>query len=319
MGITTRPERTGLIAAKLRFGRNHMRRVFVEKRDGEGVMATFRIAHIIANQRGGRSAVSESFTVPASSISPGFQVENVELLRNFSTLNDLDRVVLELAYAEAGLRAAKAGFDALLVTPFKDYGVRELRSAVDVPVIGGGQSAMQIAAGLGRFAVVTVYPPTLRGLYERHIAACGFEGHCSGVYFASDDHELKGLLGEGGEIRELGLNKRGALMDRIESASRRALGGGAQVIVLGCTCMSPIKAELEHRLGATTPVIDPLSHGYKFTEMMLSLGIKHQRTTPSAHFDELTAMISNSSSVGDTLDEACGESCSLISEGTQPA
>jgi allantoin racemase len=283
-------------------------------------MSTFRIAHLIANQKDRRSAVTESFVVPQSAISPGFVVENVELHRNISTLNDLDRTVLELAYAEAGVRAAKAGFDALLVTPFKDYGVREMRAAVDIPVIGGGRSAMQIAAGLGeRFAVVTVYPAKLRSLYERHIAACGFDGHCSGVYFASEDHELAGLLGEGGAIRDLGLNKRGALMDRVEQSARRALRGGAEVIVLGCTCMSPIRTELEHRLGGTTPVIDPLLYGYKFAEMMLSLGVKPVRKEPSAHANELADMISGSGFVDSASGETCGDVCALMSEGDRVA
>jgi allantoin racemase len=279
-------------------------------------MATFRIAHLVANQKDRRSAVTESFVIPANKISPGFSVENIELYRNFSTLNDLDRTILELAYAEAGVRAAKAGFDALLVTPFKDYGVREMRAAVDIPVIGGGQSAMQIAVGLGeRFAVVTVYPAKLRSLYEHHISACGFNGHCTGVYCASEDQELVSLVGEAGAIRDLGVNKRGALMDRVEQSARRALQSGAEVIVLGCTCMSPIRTELELRLGETTPVIDPLLSGYQFTELMLTLGLKRPRKEPSAHAGELASMISRTSlSDGTNVDTACGESCALISE-----
>jgi allantoin racemase len=284
-------------------------------------MAELRIAHLIANQKDRRSAVTESFTIPASMVGPGFSVENVELLRNVSTLNDLDRSILELAYAEAGVRAAKAGFDALLVTPFKDYGVREIRAAVDIPVIGGGQSAMQIATGLGeRFAVVTVYPAKLRSLYERHITACGFGGYCSGVYFASEDHELASLVGETGAIRDLGTNKRGALMDRVEQTARRALAGGADTIVLGCTCMSPIRIELEQRLGDTAPVIDPLLSGYKFVELMLTLGIKRHRKEPSAHADELAGMISGTSLGGSpNVNEPCGESCSLMGDADQAA
>ena len=283
-------------------------------------MATFRIAHLIANQRDRRSAVTESFVIPASNISPGFSVENVELRRNISTLNDLDRTILELAYAEAGVRAAKAGFDALLVTPFKDYGVREMRAAVDIPVIGGGQSAMQIAAGLGeRFAVVTVYPAKLRGLYAHHISACGFDGHCSGVYFASEDQDLPALVGDGGAIRDLGVNKRGELMDRVEQSARRALQSGADVIVLGCTCMSPIRTELERRLGGTTPVVDPLLSGYKFAELLLALGIKRRRNEPSAHAAELTGMISGTGSGGALAEVPCGEACALMSDGEQAA
>src|SRR3546814_7847430 len=106
-------------------------------------------------------------------------------------LNDLDRMGTELAYVEAGLRAQAEGFDAIMIGPVADYGMRQLRSVVSIPVVGAGQSSMQVAAGLGRrFAIVTVWPEILRPAYERQLVDYGFAGH------RSDEHtsELQSLM-----------------------------------------------------------------------------------------------------------------------------
>lgn len=279
-------------------------------------MTSFRIAHLIANQNNRSVVVPESYTIPKNAISPGFSVENIELKSNVSTLNELDRTLLELSFVETGLRAAKAGFDAILVTPFKDYGVRDLRHAVDIPVIGGGQAAMQIASGLGRrFAIVTVYSPMLRGLYEQHLADCGFSERCSEVQFVTEENELLNLFSENGEIHQMGATRRGRLLDRIEAASREALQNGADSIVLGCTCMTPIRDELQRRLGGPA-VVDPLLSGYKFAEMMLSLGLKHHRKQPSMHADQLETMFAAVAAASPvSTNDACEDRCELLDAG----
>src|SRR3546814_2824571 len=112
-------------------------------------------------------------------------------------LNDLDRMGTELAYVEAGLRAQAEGFDAIMIGPVADYGMRQLRSVVSIPVVGAGQSSMQVAAGLGRrFAIVTVWPEILRPAYERQLVDYGFAGHCSGLYFVTQDAELPAMRSE---------------------------------------------------------------------------------------------------------------------------
>src|SRR3546814_1450762 len=73
--------------------------------------------------------------------------------------------------------------------------MRQLRSVVSIPVVGAGQSSMQVAAGLGRrFAIVTVWPEILRPAYERQLVDYGFAGHCSGLYFVTQDAELPAML-----------------------------------------------------------------------------------------------------------------------------
>ena len=56
-------------------------------------------------------------------------------------------------------------------------------------------------------------------------------------------------------------------MARIREACRRGLEqDGADVIVLGCTCMQPTAALLE---AAGVPVIEPMVSGYRYLESLV--------------------------------------------------
>src|SRR3546814_9434597 len=113
-------------------------------------MKILLIANIIGHAEDREAASRHSYEIPADAVAPGFEIGYVALPRPQTMLNDLDRMVTELAYVEAGLRAQAEGFDAIMIGPVADYGMRQLRSVVSIPVVGAGQSSMQVAAGLGR-------------------------------------------------------------------------------------------------------------------------------------------------------------------------
>src|SRR3546814_17973837 len=95
---------------------------------------------------------------------------------------------------------------------------------------------MQVAAGLGRrFAIVTVWPEILRPAYERQLVDYGFAGHCSGLYFVTQDAELPAML-ETGEIHSLGTLRGAGLLDRVEEACRTALRSDERSV--GKECVS---------------------------------------------------------------------------------
>ncbi|HEY9579703.1 MAG TPA: aspartate/glutamate racemase family protein [Rhizorhapis sp.] len=273
-------------------------------------MKILRIANIIGHADDRQAASRHSYEIPADAVSPGFEIGYVALARPQTMLNDLDRMVTELAYVEAGLRAQAEGFDAIMIGPVADYGMRQLRSVVSIPVVGAGQSSMQVAAGLGRrFAIVTVWPEILRPAYERQLVDYGFAGHCSGLYFVTQDAELPAML-ETGEIHSLGTLRGAGLLDRVEEACRTALAEGAEVIVLGCTCMSAARDALADRLAGTL-VIDPLRTGYKFAEMLLALGLHPPLSPPSMFAGQLGAMVGALAGTVSAVED-CGDNCSIL-------
>lgn len=164
-----------------------------------------------------------------------------------------------------------------------------MRAAVSIPVIGPGQTSMMTAANIGRkFAIVTVWPPALRHIYERSLQAYRMEDRCVGLYFLTENTEMEGLLLPGGPLDEM-KKGRGDLMDRLEKKCLTAIAAGADVILQGCTCMSPVRNEMARRL--PKPVIDPLVLAQQTAEMYVRLGIRHPvAETPASNLDTLHAM-----------------------------
>src|SRR3546814_17649422 len=80
-------------------------------------MKILRIANIIGHADDRQAASRHSYEIPVDAVSPGFEIGYVALARPQTMLNDLDRMVTELAYVEAGLRAQAEGFDAIMIGP----------------------------------------------------------------------------------------------------------------------------------------------------------------------------------------------------------
>jgi allantoin racemase len=277
--------------------------------------------HRIANLVGNPAADGRIGGVPAWAVGEGFTSEVVTTRIPIGFLNGLDFSVSELAYAEAGMRAEREGYAGVFINTVGDYGIRPLRAALRIPVVGCGQAAMQMAVGLGRrFAIVTVWPPALRTMYDRMIDDYGFREHCTGVRFVTSDAELPTMRADDGVISGMRAG-RTEVLDRIETVARQARDDGADVIVLGCTCMSPARDELAQRLGCE--VLDPLVIAHKMTEMLVTLGLTHVAAPTPPSFDgmvrtmfDAVASPAPSTTAGTApapaLAEPCDDACELL-------
>jgi allantoin racemase len=242
-------------------------------------------------------------------VGPGFTSEIVDVEPSVTTLNDLDFALNELVFAEAAIHAAEAGFSAILINSCGDYGLRAMRAAIEVPVVGCGQASMQVAAGLGkRFGIVTVWPPVYRTMYERILVEYGFDDRCVGVWFVTDDEELGDMYGGKNLMKDM-RSGHGSVLDRIERRGHEAIAAGADVIVLGCTCMSPIRDELAKRW--PRPVLDPLVTGHKLAELLVSMGVGQAEpaVAPTAR-DMLGAMLHGREIEPPPYVAECDDTCS---------
>jgi Asp/Glu/hydantoin racemase len=74
----------------------------------------------------------------------------------------------------AAVRAERDGFDAAFINSTSDYGLTEIRSIVGMPVVGGGEAGLKVAASLGRhFALIQVWPVWARWIGEEPSCATG--------------------------------------------------------------------------------------------------------------------------------------------------
>jgi allantoin racemase len=168
--------------------------------------------------------------------------------------------VKDFIFVEAGLRAEEAGFDAVFVNTVCDYGLPELRSCLQVPVLGAGESAVRAAlAQDARFAVVTVWPEASSPLFERVVERSGGSGQCVSIRHVFSEAELADL--GGAQAVADGITRQRELVVRavIDTCHAAINEDDAQIVVLGCTCMSAAASRLAGAVGV--PVVDPLTSG----------------------------------------------------------
>lgn len=273
--------------------------------------APLRVANLL-----GRREPGHGFDVPASAVGSGFESEVVYTRIATTFINDLDRSFMDMTYAEAGLRAEASGFDAVVINTFGDYGLRPLRASLSIPAFGAGQSAMQLAAGLGeRFGILTVWPTATRRMYERLVTDYGFSSRCTEVRHVIRNEDLVAAKEADGLVARM-RSGRSDVLDQLEREARQMLDAGAEVIVLGCTCMSPAQPKLAARLGC--PVVDPLSAAHKLAEVSLALGLKTaspMTTAINTHLiQEMVNAVADIAAARPVMPEACGETCAIVGE-----
>lgn len=129
------------------------------------------------------------------------------------------RAVAEAVAAEAD------GCDAFLIGHFQDSGVHEARSAVDIPVLGLGETSMLHACTLGqRIGLVTIAPVFI-AWHQDQIARYGLHERVIGVaamsQLAVEDY-LRACADEDAFAR---------VFEQFERAAQPLLAAGAEVLI----------------------------------------------------------------------------------------
>lgn len=158
--------------------------------------------------------------------------------------------------------------DAVIVDCMEDPGVEEGRRLVNIPVIGPGHAAMNLASVLGyKFSILYPLPQTIlieRLVAHHHISmlasirylSCGLEGIRS-----SDSTTL--------EVLE-------------QTAISAIIEDGAHVIIPACTLTSHLSQQLQDRLhekNYPVPVVDGPSTAVKLAEALVDLDLSPSRVT----------------------------------------
>ena len=75
-----------------------------------------------------------------------------------STTHALTEYRIGAAMARNVVKAEREGYDAVAITHFQDAGLHEAKSAVDIPVLGLGETTMLYACSLGRkMGLITIH------------------------------------------------------------------------------------------------------------------------------------------------------------------
>ena len=169
---------------------------------------------------------------------------------------EVEKAMQAIGFLDAGLRAAEDGCDAMVIDSLGDYGIEALHDALGVPVIGAGAAGLAASSrGQRRFAIVTVWPESMNFVPLALMQKRRVEELCVGIRNVADDSVLDRLAGPDGYLEQV---HRGndEIIARILKAIDECVAEGAQAIMLGCTCMSPIAARVAAKVDV--PVINPL-------------------------------------------------------------
>ncbi len=211
----------------------------------------------------------------------------------------VERDMQAIGHLEAGLRAAADGADAVVIDSVGDYGLSALKAGLAIPAIGAGEAGMAAAAALGRFAIVTVWPESMNFVPRDLLRAYGHEAACIGIYNVGAPQVLDRVGGPDGYLARVDRAAPdivSAVLAAIEAAAR----DGADAILLGCTCMSPMAAKVA--AGTRMPVVNPLGEAVRQAALRVTdrpTPVERLRTTRAAM---LTRMID---AVTGEADEQC--------------
>ena len=182
--------------------------------------------------------------------------------RDFGRLAELRCAIRAI---DNGIEAERHGYDAFVLGHFQDPGLYELRSALNIPVIGVGEATLFAAAQLGRRLGLVTLDPVFEvwhleqaeryGLRGRvtHIAGLGCEPSDFSAAFAGDAEAKARLLG------------------RFRDCAAPMVAAGADVIVpAGVLPGLLVASERAYRIGHA-PVINCASVALKAAEMWLQL------------------------------------------------
>ena len=149
-----------------------------------------------------------------------------------------------------------------------DPAMDAIREAVSIPVIGAGQSSLQIAVGLGqRFSWITSADSDVGP--DRTIRRSGI-----------DYSRLASIRSVKVDIATAGSQDQEAMLERIVECGRQCMEDGAHVLILGCLVFAGMGPEVSKRLGI--PVVDPAYAVVSIAELLYSTGLTHsKRTWPS--------------------------------------
>ncbi|AQZ96242.1 aspartate/glutamate racemase family protein [Halopseudomonas phragmitis] len=166
-----------------------------------------------------------------------------------------------LQFMANGINAEAQGYDAYAISTLPEPALREIRSLLNIPVVGYGESAMLTACMLGRRFGVLVFIDELAELVSDNAARHGLGGRLAGVRHVG--FRFADVLAAFSDPEPL--------IEQFRSAARALITAGAEVIIPGEAPLNVLLAT--HGISEVdgVPVLDSLGAWIKQAEAMVDL------------------------------------------------
>ena len=172
----------------------------------------------------------------------------------------------------AGRAAQARGFDAFALCTWPNPMPREVRSIIDIPAIGMGETCCHLATMFGQRFAIMLFIDRMIPLYQEQIRQYGLTDRCAGV--VASGLRFQDVLD--------GYKDPAAVIEKFQEAARRVIKEtGADVIIPGEVPLNLLMAGNGITRVDDVPVIDGLTSTLKMTELMVdprkATGISHSR------------------------------------------
>ena len=164
-------------------------------------------------------------------------------------------------FAYAAILAEERGFDAYAIATLPEPGLREIRSLVNIPVVGYGESAMLTACQLGLKFGVLLFVQEMIPQIEMNVRNHGLSERFAGArYVGFSSYEAL----PNAEIAP-------ETLDKFNASARALIAEGADVIIPGEAPLSILLKRAGISRVDDVPVIDGIATVLKSAEMMVDL------------------------------------------------
>lgn len=175
-------------------------------------------------------------------------------------------------WVAAGRAAQRDGFDAYAMCTLPNPMLREVRSLLDIPVVGLGETSCHLASMFGHRFAIMLFIDRMVPLYQEQLRLYGLAERCAGI--RASGLTFQDVLG--------GFAEPAPVLARLQEAARRiARETGADVIIPGEVPMNLLLASNGVSRVDDMPVIDSLACTMKMAELMVELrratGVMHSR------------------------------------------
>jgi allantoin racemase len=186
--------------------------------------------------------------------------------------SEYDEVLCTPQTLSLAIKAEREGVDAIVINCMSDPGLSAIREAVNIPVIGPNQAAMNTANMLGQKFGLVVLSEDVISVHEKLAACYGFSSRLVAI-------EPSGIHAH--KIAELLETDKQGFFNILGNAAITAINKGAHSIILGCTgflsCASGVKNYLAQQGMANIPVINPIPNAILSAAKLCDLGLTHSK------------------------------------------
>jgi len=171
----------------------------------------------------------------------------------------------ELQWAAAAREAERQGFDAMVLASIPSPMIRTLRTLVDIPIVGYGESAFNLAGLYGRRAGMLFFNTSRRDFWLEQVRQWGVSERFAGIAAA-------GVSFDDVVAAHVDPSRREAVVDTIvRQAETFVAEASADVIIPGEMPMNLLLAKAGvHNIGGAT-VMDGIAICFRMAETLVSL------------------------------------------------